>query len=149
MEAYRAPKSTLEQQPIKKRETLGKIFAWLSLGAILMLPGVYFTWDYLGLLFVDIESDSIASSRAMATRISQSMVPATASTIVSLPSLICLFLSLATSSYRSRRFYRFWIFLAIVWILAVPIGTVFGLILAIVLYLNRKSFRISQKWPYI
>lgn len=44
MDAYGAPQSTLKKEPVAKRKTLGRISAWLSLGAILILPGVYFTW---------------------------------------------------------------------------------------------------------
>ncbi len=147
MDAYRAPQSRLKREPVAKRKMLGRIFAWLSFGAILILPGIYFSWAQFIALYIEIESNnaSISSPKEMAALISQSLIPVAFSTLVALPSLICIFLSISLSRYRSRVFFHFWIFLAIIWIIAIPVGTLFGLILALSLYFTRTGFSENQR----
>lgn len=147
MDAYRAPQSTLKREPVAKRKMLGRIFAWMSIGAILILPGIYFTWAQFITLYFEIQSNSltVSSPKEMAALISQNLVPVALSSMVAFPSLICVFLSITFSNYRSRIFFRFWVFLAIAWIVAIPIGTPFGLILALTLFLTRKGFRKNKK----
>ena len=139
---YTPPKSDLGSglDSSSKRKKLGKVLSYLSLPSVLPIAGavmmIYKLADALGKVTLFGDSDP----KILASEISQSLVPLVVSVFLALPSYLCIFAVLFLTTFRSKAFFRFWIFTSIVMIISFPIGTLFGVILATVLLLKRKEF---------
>jgi len=138
---YTAPKSDLGYKySLKpKREKLGKVLSFLSLPSLLPIFGIVSAIYQMIGVFQEI-TVSGGDPELMAGGISQSLVPVIFSVVIAIPSLICIFVVIFLTSYRSKIFFRLWVFASIVILLALPIGTILGIILIITLFIKRKEF---------
>lgn len=143
VKVYSAPKSELGGDLIPKREALGKVLSWLSIGALLLFIGTTNSVIQMIRVFQEVTVRGSGDPELMAGGISQSLVPMVLSLVVSLPSLICIFLVLFLSTYRSKIFFRIWVSVTIILLLSFPIGTPFGLVLGIILFFKRNEFRVN------
>lgn len=78
--------------------------------------------------------------KAIANNISNALTPYVTFLILAIPGWACAMIVLIFSSYRSRIYFVFWAFSSFVLLVGFPIGTLFGLILGITLYVKRRQF---------
>jgi hypothetical protein len=141
VQVYTAPQSELgSEELMPKRVKLGKVLSYLSLASLLPIVGIAIAIYQMIGVFQDVTLSGNGDPELMAGGISQSLVPMLLSMIAALPSILCIFLVLFLTTYRSKVFYRLWVLASIVLIVAFPIGTLFGLILGITLFIKRKEF---------
>lgn len=140
---YEQPGSevALEQhvRPVKGARTT---FAFLgTVMAFMMVPGlVMFITGFFG-VFEEVVINATTDPKFTAGRISASLVPLIFCLMFAIPGmLICIVLA-TTSPYRAPWFFWTSMFLSIVFVLVIPIGTIFGLPFLIFLISRRSEFR--------
>ena len=139
---YTPPKSDLgsglDSSP--KREKLGKVLSYLSLPSVLPIAGAVMMFYKLVDVFEKVTLFGDGDPKILAGEISQSLVSLVLSVFLALPSYLCIFAVLFLTTFRSKAFFRFWVFVPILMIVAFPIGTLFGCVLATALFFKRKEF---------
>ena len=142
MEIYKPPASELEpaEEVVPKREKLGKVLSYLSLASLLPIIGIIAAAYQMINRIQDFRSSDGSDPELVASEISQSLVPLVLTMIPSLLSILCIFAVLFATTYRSKRFFRVWVFASIMLILLFPVGTLYGLVLGIALFVKRKEF---------
>ena len=142
MSHYKPPESNLSSESSldERRVLLGKVLSYFSLLSIVLVAGLISFTLHMTTTFETINEIGVNDPKIMANVISQMFVPVMLSSIMSLPSVIAIFLVIFITSYRSKHFYWFWILVTLALILSFPIGTVFGLALGIILFIKRNEF---------
>ena len=150
MSIYTPPKSDLEQLSgqNEKRIKLGKILSYLSLTSLITIGGFVSFVNHIAKTLNKISVSNPQDPSILSGELSQSLVPILTSLIFSLPGIVCIFFVLFFTSYRVKNFYRVWLVIAIVLLLSLPFGTLFGLALLIVLYIKKNEFtKIAYQAP--
>lgn len=143
MSNYNPPRSDLSQnsRPEKRRELLGKVLSYFSVFSIILVSGLVSFFLGMAATFERVNQSGIADPKMMAAGISQSLVPVVLTSLMSIPSVLAIFIAIFFTSYRNKYFFWFWVFIAVLLILSIPVGTVFGLALSIMLFLKRREFK--------
>jgi len=141
MTHYQPPLSELDPGINERRPLLGKALSYFSLISVIVVAGLVSFYSTMVDLFQKIRQAGAGDPQLMAGEISQSLVPVVLTNVLALPSIISIFLVLFISSYRSKYFYWFWVFISFTLIISIPVGTVFGLTLLVILFLKRNEFK--------
>jgi len=140
VEVYQAPKSELNESRAPSFEKLGKVLAWCSIFSLLPWLGAVISLIKVTVTVQTINMYGDGSTGVMAAGISKGLMPMVLCLIASLPSLVCIFLVLFFTTYRSKKFFRLWIIVVLGWVLSFPLGTLFGMTLGLILIVKRKEF---------
>jgi hypothetical protein len=106
-----------------------------------LLVGIFFF--ILGMIetFREITASGESNPRVMAQGIAEAMVPVILAVGVSAFGILGSVVLIVASSYRARWFFRLSVTLAIVHILAFPLGTAYGIAFLVLLLVKRREFR--------
>jgi len=139
---YEPPKSELGNllSKEKKRMGFGNVCAIISMLLLFSLYGVISTAYSFYEIFQSITLTGTGDPKIMAGNISQALVPIVLSLFISIPGLFFALLSIYFSSYRSRLVFKVWIVSSVLLFISFPFGSVFGLFLAVVLFIKRRDF---------
>ncbi|MCO7224124.1 hypothetical protein [Pleionea sp. CnH1-48] len=135
---YKTPLSDIGR-PTQKRVKLGKVL--FIIGALLQLGIFYGTPAYIYSMynaFQEITLNGNGDSQAMANMISSSLSHLVIGVIVAFPGLVLSSLALFISSYQNKFFKAYFLVASLFWILAFPVGTVFGLIFLIIVIVKGR-----------
>ncbi|MCU4675775.1 hypothetical protein N7931_09030 [Catenovulum sp. 2E275] len=143
MNIYSSPKSELQTQEMlnNKRVMLGRVFCFLSLLMLCSIIGLYQTLSALIGIIQDVSSSNAADPKVVAGRISQAFVYMVQWLFLAVFGWLCTLVAIFFSSYRSRRYFAVWLLSSVILIVSIPFGSLFGLILALVLFFKRKEFK--------
>lgn len=114
--------------------------SYLSLPSLLPVFGIVSAIYQMVIVLKEFTLNGAGDPQLMSGGISHSLVPVVLTTVLAVPSIVCIFLVIFLTTYRSKVFFRIWVFSSLVLVLAFPFGTLFGLVLAIVLFLKRREF---------
>jgi hypothetical protein len=95
-------------------------------------------------VFQEITASGSSDPRVMAEGIGQAMIPVVLAIGISVWGILGSVLIVVASNYRARWFYWASVALAIVHILTIPFGTVFGLVFLVLLVVKRDKFRSER-----
>lgn len=125
-------------EPIKSSMVLEKSLSLISL----LLFSCYIGWVVSAIELVKVFNgvDLGMDKKVLAMQISNALVPYLSYSFYALPGWICAMLILIFSKYRARFFLYFWSLSSVVLVLGFPFGSLFGLILGIVVFIKRKQF---------
>ncbi|WMS85763.1 MotA/TolQ/ExbB proton channel family protein [Pleionea litopenaei] len=141
VEVYLPP--TVEaDMPAVKREKLGKT---LSIIAVILQIGIIggLTTSLILMLqlFQSITLNGSGDAGRMSMGLSGALVPLLLGMIVALPGLFIASIALFVSSYRSKYTNIYFTISGIFWCLAIPVGTLFGLIFLVILIIKWRPNR--------
>lgn len=137
---YQMPQSDLINTVETKRERLGRVLSYFSLLLLTVVLGLAVTIESLIQSYLVINYSNVIDSRVIAGGISKAYVSLLLSLIFSIPSFISIFIVLFLTTFRSKGFYCTWVFMGVVLVLSIPLGTLFGLVLLLACFSKRKEF---------
>ena len=133
--------SSSEQGKLEGSGLFERILSFLSILLVFSYVGWALSFIELYEVYQGLVSGTDAPDpKATADNISNALIPYATSLILAIPGWACAMIVLLFSSYRSRVYFIFWIFSSFVLLIGFPIGTLFGLILGITLYVKRRQF---------
>lgn len=129
------------QGELKGNKLLEKILSFLSI----LLIFSYVGWAVSFIELYDVYQGLVSGRDApdpkvTAGNISKALIPYVTFLVLAFPGWVCAMLVLLFSSYRSRVYFNFWLVSSVVLFIGFPIGTLFGFILGITLYVKRRQF---------
>lgn len=95
-------------------------------------------------VFQEITAAGSSDPRAMAQGIGEAFIPVVVAVGISVWGILGSVLIVTASNYRARWFYWASVALAIVHLLAIPFGTVYGVVFLVLLVIKRDKFRSER-----
>ncbi|QDP01499.1 MotA/TolQ/ExbB proton channel family protein [Thalassotalea sp. PS06] len=143
MNLYHAPDSELATAAtsLPKHEVLGKVLSWVSVLMLFSALGLIATTLEIISLYQSITLYGKGDPKIMSSSISTALVPMVMALILALPGYIAALVAIYVTDYRSKGVFRFWVFSSVVLLISVPVGVLFGALLAVVLFIKRHEFR--------
>ena len=126
----------------RKGKNLARIGVLLQLG---LLIGFGVTLVGMMMTFTDISAGKPVDQNAIAAQISVAFSVMGIGMIFALIGAVLILLALCAAKYRAPRFYRDLWAISVLWIIAVPLGTVLGILMMIYLATHRREFMEGPK----
>ncbi len=121
---------------------VAKVFSFISLLLLFSLPSVLHLYSGLYEIFQALTKYGIPNdTKGTANEISKALVLPLQYLFLVFPGWLSAMGVLIFSRYNSKRFYRFWVISAVMLIPNFPFGVLFGIVLAITLFVKRKRFQ--------
>ena len=130
----------IELEGNRTREKLGKIISWFSMVLLWPLFSCVIAVNSKIEAFQAIRLFGNLEQESTANLIDQMMVSILLNAAVSLPYLICIFLVLFITQYRSKMFFWLWVLTSMLLFLFFVFGAIIGSIVLMILLVKRKEF---------
>lgn len=129
------------QKDKDKRVMLGKVLCFFSLLMLLSIVGLSQTLVSILETFRDITLNGLGDPEIVADKISMALVHMLIYLFYAFPGWLCALIAIFFSSYRSKYYFVIWAISSIILIISVPFGSLFGFILALLLFFKRREFK--------
>lgn len=117
------------------------IMAMLSISMVVIFIGlVKFGISMYG-TFQEVRLDGVGDPKVMAGQISSALVHYVYYLFFAVPGWFLAMSVLLFTNYRSKKYFKFLIVIAVTMTIVFPFSTILGLILAITLFVKRKQFK--------